>query len=194
MSEIKPKIVVFAGPNGSGKTTITAACAIAGVYTNADDIKRSNPDWTDMDAAKYVEHWRHTLIEKRQDFTFETVLSTERYLDLLREAKSNDYFIRGYYVLTCDPELNVYRVKSRVAAGGHDVPEDKIRARYLRAMKLIPEFVKLCDICTIYDNSLDTPHKIFKKKKDEPLYRSCNPVWDDNAIDLLLSGNFTGYR
>ena len=45
-------------------------------------------------------------------------------------AKEKGYFVRCYYVLTADPAINVLRVKSRVAAGGHDVPEDKIISRY----------------------------------------------------------------
>ncbi|MFR1480266.1 MAG: hypothetical protein ACLSB9_33640 [Hydrogeniiclostridium mannosilyticum] len=60
---------------------------------------------------------------KRTDFSFETVLSTARYLNLLQQAKVAGYQIAALFVLTRDPEINVSRVRARAAAGGHDVPE-----------------------------------------------------------------------
>ena len=69
---------------------------------------------------------RKKLLEKKADFTFETVLSTERNLHLLQEAKNTGYQIHCIYVLTCNADINVARIKSRVLVGGHDVPEDKV--------------------------------------------------------------------
>lgn len=51
-------------------------------------------------------------------------MSTKRNLRLLERAREKGYFIRCYYILTADPIINVWRVKSRVASGGHDVPEE----------------------------------------------------------------------
>ena len=97
------------------------------------------------------------------EFCFETVLSTERNLKLLKKAKEKGYFIRCYYILTADPMINVWRVRSRVEAGGHDVPEEKIIERYDRALELVKELVKICDVCHIYDNSGSEPFRILKK-------------------------------
>jgi predicted ABC-type ATPase len=66
-------------------------------------------------------------------------------------------------VLTRSAEINVARVKKRVLGGGHDVPEEKIRERYRRALALLPELVKVCDFLAVYDNSLDEPGLIFRK-------------------------------
>ncbi len=77
------------------------------------------------------------------------------------------------YILTADPIINVWRVKSRVASGGHDVPEDKIIARYDRALNLIKDLVKICDVCHIYDNSGCKPFRIFKKRKEQIFYDEC---------------------
>ena len=76
-SKIKPEIIVFAGPNGSGKSTITKFAKTVGTYINADDIKRVN-HCSDLDAAQIVEKMLEDALEKGIDFTFETVLSTER--------------------------------------------------------------------------------------------------------------------
>ena len=71
-----PEIIIFAGPNGSGKTTITRMARTIGVYINADDIKRSSL-CSDLEAAVKAEELRKEMIEKGEDFTFETVLSTD---------------------------------------------------------------------------------------------------------------------
>ena len=77
-----PEIIVFAGPNGSGKTTITRMARTIGVYINADDIKRSSL-CSDLEAAVKAEELREEMLEKGEDFTFETVLSTDRNIKLL---------------------------------------------------------------------------------------------------------------
>ena len=112
------------------------------------------------------------------------MLSTERNLKLLEKAKGAGYFIRCYYILTSDPTINVWRVRSRVESGGHDVPEEKIIARYDRALSLIKDLVKVCDVCHIYDNSGTKPFRIFKKRKDEVFYDECSD-WSFEDIRLL---------
>lgn len=82
----KPEIIVFAGPNGSGKTTITKLAKTIEPYINADDIKKVTL-CSDMDAAVQADKLRNQLVEQNQSFTFETVLSTERNLQLLKKAK-----------------------------------------------------------------------------------------------------------
>lgn len=178
-----PEIIVFAGPNGSGKSTVTKMANIIEPYINADDIKRTN-NCSDLEAAQMVDEMRNKLVEQKKSFTFETVLSTDRNLKLLQKAKEQGYFIRGIYVLTSDPNINVVRVMGRKAAGGHDVPKDKIISRYDKALKLIPEFVKLCDVCHMYDNS-DKPYRIFKKRKYEYFYWE-NDFWRLEQIKDLV--------
>ena len=119
----KPEVVVFAGPNGSGKTTVTKLAKIIEPYINADDIKKST-NCSDMEAAVKATELREKLVAENKSFTFETVLSTRRNLDLLIKAKKQGYFIRCIYVLTSSPQINILRVKARSESGGHDVPED----------------------------------------------------------------------
>ena len=90
-----PEIIVFAGPNGSGKTTITRLARTIGVYINADDIKKSSL-CSDLEAAVKAEELREEMLEKGEDFTFETVLSTDRNIKLLKKAKEKGYFLDAY--------------------------------------------------------------------------------------------------
>lgn len=179
----QPEIVVFAGPNGSGKSTFTELLKPPVDYINADEIKKSIK-CTDLEAAEIAEKQREDHLADMREFCFETVLSTDRNLNLLRRAKEKGYFIRCYYILTADPMINVYRVRSRVASGGHDVPEEKIISRYDKALKLVRELVKICDICHIYDNSEYKPFRIFKKRKDKVFYDECED-WLLEDIKIL---------
>lgn len=182
-NEIKlPEVMVFAGPNGSGKSTITSMAKTVGVYINADDIKRTTL-CSDLEAAIKAEELREKMLDEKKDFTFETVLSTERNLLLLRKAKEQGYFLRGIYVLTANVDINVARVNAREALGGHGVPEDKVRLRYSRALGLIPQLVEVCDILHIYDNT-NEPYRIFKKRKEIFLHWM-NRYWDEKEIEKL---------
>ncbi len=177
-----PEVIVFAGPNGSGKSTITQMAKVGGEYINADDIKRTTL-CTDLEAAVKAEELREYMIENKKDFTFETVLSTDRNLLLLQKAKEQGYFVRGIYVLTSNVDINVARVQAREALGGHSVPEEKIRSRYDKALVLIPRLVEICDILHIYDNTRE-PFRIFKKRKNI-YYRWNNQYWSNDDIERL---------
>ena len=182
--ETAPEIIVFAGPNGSGKSTFTEYLKPEHMdYINADEIKKVLK-CSDIEAAQLAEKQRISHIDQMEEFCFETVLSTDRNLHLLMRAKERGYFIRCYYILTADPLINVYRVKSRVAAGGHDVPKDKIISRYDKALDLVKELLKICDICHIYDNSAEVPHRSFKKRKNQFYFDECEDWYLEDIAAL----------
>jgi len=180
----KPVVLFFAGPNGSGKTTITKLMPHYGVYVNADDLKKVYA-LTDLEAAQKAEALRNKLVEKKTDFTFETVLSTKRNLLLLRKAKESGYEVQCIYVLTCNADINVARVRGRVRGGGHDVPESKIRSRYEKALKLLPKIIEVCDKILIYDNSV-MPSLVFMKDKTGSEYFPTE-IWPAEKLKRLLS-------
>lgn len=145
----KPEVIIFAGPNGSGKSTITRLLRPIEIpYVNADEIQRLH-GCDNLEAAKIAEQRREELVAKSQDFAFETVLSTDRNLNLLRKAKEAGFFVRCYYVLTADPQINVARVASRVDAGGHDVPTEKIISRYYKHFLWCVNWFRYA-MCVIY--------------------------------------------
>ena len=69
-------------------------------------------------------------------------------------------------VLTIDPDVNVLRIESRVASGGHDVDSSKVVDRYYKSLGHIKELIDICDILHVYDNT-ETPKRIIRKHKDE---------------------------
>lgn len=182
----QPEIVVFAGPNGSGKSTFTTPQWIKGTYINADDITREL-GITNLEAAIRADELREKLIRCGATFTFETVLSRPDKLDFLQRAKESGYFIRGYFVLTCDPNLNAARVQARVHDGGHDVPKEAIIRRYKKSLENIPRFVRICDICHVYDNTVE-PFRLCRKHKDSiTLFES--ELWPYEKINRLIFGD-----
>jgi predicted ABC-type ATPase len=96
---------------------------------------------------------RRKLIESRSSFTFETVMSSDDKVSLLEQARSQGYRTYLYYIATDDPMINILRVRTRVASGGHDVPEDKIVSRYARSLDLLMKAIQLTDRAFIFDNS-----------------------------------------
>ena len=182
--EKKPRLLVIAGPNGSGKSTVTKGLPLIGLYVNADEIKRVS-GCTDLEAAQEAEQLRELLLARRADFAFETVLSTDRNLSLLRRAKEAGYEICVVFVLTSDVEINARRVQERAAAGGHDVPEDKIKSRYGKSIRNLSPLVRIADKTRVLDNSGAEP-RLISEVEGNAVRIWDNDVWTKNAILRLL--------
>ena len=98
---------------------------------------------------------RQKLLVAQQSFTFETVMSAPDKVKLLANAQKAGYRTYLYFVATEDPYINISRVKQRVKAGGHNVPEDKIISRYYRSLDLLMDAIKQTNRAYIFDNSND---------------------------------------
>jgi predicted ABC-type ATPase len=148
------------GPNGAGKSTFvefTLAPLLPGsVFVNADEIARQrwpvDPAAHSYEAARVAAETRTRLIELGRSFIAETVFSHPSKLDLIHVAHAAGYIV-VLHVLLVPEDLAVQRVRHRVAAGGHDVPETKIRERYQRLWALAAAAIGRCDSATVYDNS-----------------------------------------
>jgi predicted ABC-type ATPase len=77
---------------------------------------------------------RQQLLINGISFTFETVMSHESKVDFLHKAKSNGYRVYLYFISTEDPEINISRVKVRVAQHGHHVDPEVIKTRYNKSL------------------------------------------------------------
>ena len=179
----KLALLVFAGPNGSGKSSLTACYDREGLYINADEIKKIR-QCSDLEAAVEAERLREDCLQKSKNFTFETVLSTRRNLDLLIRARQAGYYIKSVFVMTSDPEINVFRVKSRVIDGGHDVPTDKIRDRYHKSLRNLCELITLSDECRVYDNTKKPQIVFFKDQHGQAICE--NQYWPHERLEQLI--------
>jgi predicted ABC-type ATPase len=158
-----PCIYVLAGTNGAGKSSVGGAMfrESGAEYFNPDEaalrFRSTNPDMTQEEANSAA--WRQgkrlleRAISERLDFAFETTLGGRTIAGLLDQALSKKIEVRIWYVGLATPELHIARVRSRVAAGGHDIPEAKIRERFensrLNLVDLMPKLTEL----RVFDNS-----------------------------------------
>jgi len=188
MQKYKPRLLVIAGPNGSGKTSITSQilkhewvkdC----VYINPDNIAQEEfGNWNSpeavMKAAKIATERREHCIENKLSLVFETVLSATDKIDFLNRAKKAGYFIRLFFVGTDHPSINASRIAYRVLEGGHDVPISKIISRYTKSISNCCVAANLADRLYIYDNSEDyTEAKLLFRTVDgkiEKIYHKTN--------------------
>lgn len=104
-------------------------------------------------AAVLADAIRRALLAQGSTFTFETVMSSRDKIDFMREAQALGYRTYLYFVATDDPEINISRVQLRVSQGGHDVPQDLIRSRYVRSIGLLDDACSAADRAYIFDNS-----------------------------------------
>jgi predicted ABC-type ATPase len=136
-------------------------------YFNPDEATRrilsANPSITQKEANGAAWNEGKRLLERgineRRNFAFETTLGGHTITSLLEKALTVGIEVRVWYVGLESPELHIARVHSRVKKGGHDIPEVKIRERYVRSRwNLIRLLPKLTEVI-VYDNSEEAdPH------------------------------------
>jgi len=159
----RPIIVALAGPNGAGKTTFYGAhLARAGLrFVNADELAREM-ELDAYEAAKVAENVREALVEQRESFVFETVFSDPvgDKVEFLRRASALGYTVVLCFIGLESPELSDERVAMRVMQGGHDVPSDKLIARYPRTLENLRRAIRELPHVLVFDNSdLERPFR-----------------------------------
>ena len=163
-SDKSPELIIIAGPNGSGKTTITTQFlhhewSEGILYINPDIIAQEKfGDWNSTEsvlkAAQYCEDLREDCLRERRSFVFETVFSAQDKIDFILRAKEAGFFIRFFFIATSSPAINASRIANRVMEGGHDVAISKIISRYQKSIincSLIAPIVdRLYVYCLLY--------------------------------------------
>jgi predicted ABC-type ATPase len=161
----RPKLIIVAGPNGSGKTSITAKILehrwIDGcTYINPDNIARDDfGDWNSPEAVfkavKKAAELREKCLSTKESIIFETVLSAPDKIDFILRAKEAGYFTRLFFIGTNHPTINASRIAKRVLEGGHDVPIHKIISRFSKSISNCCAVSTIVDRLYVYDNSVD---------------------------------------
>jgi predicted ABC-type ATPase len=184
------RLDLVVGPNGAGKSTFIAFTLAPllpqSVVVNADDIARQrwpqDPVSHAYDAARVAADTRARLIELGRPFIAETVFSHPSKRGLIGAAH-NAGFTVVLHVLLIPEDLAVQRVRHRVAAGGHDVPEDKIRQRHRRLWALVADAIALSDTATVYDNSrLRGPRIVAQLSGGDIIGSPDWPAWTSEAL------------
>jgi predicted ABC-type ATPase len=187
-------IYVLAGVNGAGKSSVIgrAFTDLGGAFFNPDEatkqLRLKNPALTLADANGAAWNLGRELLERaiaeRESFAFETTLGGKTIASLLELALEGGLKVKMQFVGLASPELHLARVRSRVTAGGHDIPEEKIRERYDQSranlIRLLPKLTELL----VYDNSAEADPKTGKMPKPKLLLH-----WRDGKIVKLAAPN-----
>ena len=188
---------MIAGPNGSGKSTLTNILTGQGInfgeYLNADEIAQGIEGTAEIVtnlAQIEVRRLRQSALDEGRDHSFETVLSHPSHIDHLRQARDAGFAVAVYFVATDDPLINVGRVANRVVHGGHDVPHDRVIARYHRSLGHLALAMSVADEAAIFDNSSTTdPMRVLATLSEgrflEPLGPSGTPCWWRDIRDAV---------
>ncbi|HET8736666.1 MAG TPA: zeta toxin family protein [Pricia sp.] len=181
------KLYIIAGCNGAGKTTasytILPEILDCNEFVNADEIARGlspfQPEKAGIQAGRLMLQRIKSLINKGQDFAFETTLSTKSYKNLVEDAKRNGYSTTLIFFYLSSQDLAVKRVETRVKEGGHNIPEKVIRRRYENGLKnFFNIFRPIVDEWLFIENSGE-PYKLIaqKKQSDEKVY--IEKIWNE---------------
>jgi predicted ABC-type ATPase len=188
---MRPQLVVLAGPNGAGKSTFYDSF-LAGSplsFLNAD-LFAAETRIDSFEAARILDATRDQRIEGGLGFITETVFSDPHgaKLAMLRKAIDAGFDVTLIYIGIASPELSARRVDQRIAIGGHDVPRDRIAARFARSLANLAQAIAFVPHVQLYDNSsADEPYRpvaTFERGRLVWRMRGKLPRW---ALSILRS-------
>ncbi len=197
---LRPRLIVVAGPNGSGKTSITEQLLrhawMGGCeYVNPDNMARDHfGDWNAPDAvrqaAALAAEVRERCLTEGKSLAFETVLSMPDKIDFIKRAKQAGFFVRLFFVGTDDPSINAKRVALRMIEGGHEVPIGKIISRYAKSLANCTVAAKMADRVYLYDNSVENASaRLLFRLRDGKLFKQYGDVspWSREILSEIDS-------
>jgi predicted ABC-type ATPase len=168
MPAVYKKIIIIAGPNGAGKTTFAKTFLPLEAHTyrfiNADLIAAGlapfNPESVSFKAARLMLNELNEFTKAGESFAFETTLSGVHYLQRIEEWKKWGYMVKLWFIGLSSSELAISRVAERVAQGGHNIPEEVIRRRYIASLKNLPRYQKAVNSWLLLDGDKTPPEPI----------------------------------
>ena len=178
-----PGLWIVAGPNGSGKSTLTASIGRGRIdnLIDPDAIARrlspEDPARSAIAAGREAILQCRLLLQQRESFVVETTMSGNGTITMMRQARAAGYRISVVYIALKYPEYNIERVQTRVAEGGHDVPDDDIRRRFARSLAQAPIAAKLAHKALAIDNGGLRPRRVL-------LFRNGRVIWEADDLPV----------
>jgi len=184
----RPVLVALAGPNGAGKTTFYEAQLKTSSlrFLNAD-ILAGELGVDAYQGAEVTAKLRQEFVNQGESFIFETVFSDPvgDKLNFLKQAAQQGYTVVLCFIGVAGPDRSEERVAMRVTQGGHDVPRDKLTARFPRTMANLKQAIREMPCVLVFDNDdLRTPFRlqaVFQNGRQKFLAKSI-PDWLEPAL------------
>jgi len=156
------QVIIIAGPNGAGKTTFASEFLLneadCSVFINADIIAASlNPSaplQAALPAGRKMIGMMEEHVSRGDDFAFETTLAGSVYAARIRRWQALSYHVVLLFLWLPSADVAVARVAERVQQGGHHVPEELIRRRYIAGIRNFRDlYCDIVDDWIMFDNS-----------------------------------------
>lgn len=160
------KIIIFAGPNGAGKTTFARSFlpeeAQCPRFINADLIAAGlspfDPEAAAIKAGRLMLEEIAECTRQGVSFAFETTLAGLSYLAHIKQWRAQGYHVSLFFLSLPDAEVAIARVAERVRQGGHHIPEDVIRRRFVAGLRNFDTVYKpAVDAWAKYNNMDESP-------------------------------------
>ncbi len=187
-------LYIIAGCKGAGKTTasftILPEILDCKDFVNADEIAKGlspfQPEKVAVEAGRIMLHRLDELVSKGENFAFETTLATKSYKNRVKVAKENGFKVILLFFWLRNVDLAIERVKIRVQEGGHNIPEDVIRRRYVNGIKnLFSIYLPIVDEAMVFDNSVDEYEMIAEKKISNEFFIYNNRKFTSLKTDIV---------
>ena len=186
--ENKKEIIIVAGPNGCGKSTLANQIGLTN-FINPDDYERrlfgsivdtnERQRCASLAAAKEM----YNAIKEGKSFAFETTFAGGRIPTPLIMAKEQNYKVILHYIAVENNKICTQRVSKRVTDGGHYVPSDVIAGRYEKSLAALPKLFDFADRAVIYDNSKHL-YPFLEKNEEQIVKTGKVPKWAKPLIML----------
>ncbi len=178
-----PLAVFLIGANGSGKSTLRNYLNLSDIQTNIDPdvlnriFKNKYPQNYIFESARCAITMYQQSIKNEFNVCIESTLAGHGTMDRIIQAKNCGYFIIGYFVGLNNVELNLVRIKNRVALGGHDIPKNTVLKRYHESMDNLTKIKNYFNELHIIDNSF-TAYQLQLSKYQENIIQHTSTLED----------------
>lgn len=199
-----PRLYIISGCNGAGKTTASYSLLPEMLdckeFVNSDEFAKGlspfDPSKASIQASRYMLMKIRYLLQRQQDFAVETTLATRTLMKIVKQAQAAGYTVTLLYFWLRSPELAIERVKARVEAGGHNIPEETIRRRYqVGIYYFFNYYAPLCERWILADNS-QIPFRVIAEGskddliniKDEETYARIHAIAEEKHRSMEENG------
>ena len=186
-----PRLYIISGCNGAGKTTASYSLLPEMLdckeFVNSDEFAKGlspfDPSKASIQASRLMLMKIRYLLKRQEDFAVETTLATRTLLKIVKGAQAAGYTVTLLYFWLNSPDLAVERVRARVEAGGHNIPEETIRRRYNTGIYYFFKlYAPISERWILADNSQIPFRVIAEGSKDEVIN-----IRDEETYNVILA-------